>query len=587
MHKIFSALQRNNRMLVKGFKLDKAFFVSKIFMTVYGSIITFIGIILPKYMLDAIQNKSYKRAILVLGISFMINMIGSIVDRIYSPYSAVATEKMNVSITEEFLNKSFSLKVSYFENEKAYSNYSVAFDNCAGIVHSAVDIFFGTLSACINLTVAFSLLIWMNKAVFIFMICIIVAQLMIERKRKKIMFDYQMEVNRDNRQLNYLYRLFYVPQFMRDIRVNSLKDFVYKKKKEATDGIVEKVERMSKRGGNVSLKVAIVSHFETLLTSLYFIYETVRGKIALGDFFVALNSYSTIKSSIASILSSCNSIYENDLYITHYENFMNEPELSDKDGAIELKSISEIEFRNVCFSYPNATQEALTNVSFVIREGEKIAIVGRNGAGKTTIIKLLLRLYEPCAGTIIINGRDIYDYKVSSLRNAVGVLFQDYTIYPFSIGDNVRVGKNVGDESVKRAIEKVGMLNKVLSLKKGIDTAITNQMEDSGVELSGGEAQRIAIARMYVCSASTLILDEPTSNLDPLIENELYDTILDDSKGKTVIIISHRLAFTYKMDKIICLQDGHIIEEGTHNELVKLKNGVYKQMVDVNIKKYE
>ena len=314
-----------------------------------------------------------------------------------------------------------------------------------------------------------------------------------------------------------------MPQFMRDIRVNSLKDFVYKKKKEATDGIVEKVERMSKRGGNVSLKVAIVSHFETLLTSLYFIYETVRGKIALGDFFVALNSYSTIKSSIASILSSCNSIYENDLYITHYENFMNEPELSDKDGAIELKSISEIEFRNVCFSYPNATQEALTNVSFVIREGEKIAIVGRNGAGKTTIIKLLLRLYEPCAGTIIINGRDIYDYKVSSLRNAVGVLFQDYTIYPFSIGDNVRVGKNVGDESVKRAIEKVGMLNKVLSLKKGIDTAITNQMEDSGVELSGGEAQRIAIARMYVCSASTLILDEPTSNLDPLIENELYD----------------------------------------------------------------
>ena len=349
---------------------------------------------------------------------------------------------------------------------------------------------------------------------------------------------------------------------------------------------MEKAGKMSKKIGNVSLKVAILSHVETFLTSLYFIFETVRGTVALGDFFVALNSYSTIKSAIASILSSCNSIYENDLYITHYENFMNEPELSDNSDAVRLDRIDRIEFRNVSFTYPNGVSESISDLSFVIEKNQKVAIVGCNGAGKTTIVKLLLRLYEPSRGEILINNRNIKDFQVVSLRATIGVLFQDYSIYPFSIRDNVQVGKTVSTEKIEDALRKVRMLNKVLSLKNGLDTAITNQMEDEGVELSGGEAQRIAIARMYTCACPTIILDEPTSSLDPIIENELYDTILDDSKDKTVIIISHRLAFTYKMDKIICMQNGCKVEEGTHNELIKIENGNYRSMVEVNTKRY-
>ena len=184
MDKIFEVLKRYKRMLVKGYRLDKAFFVSKILMTFYSSIITFIGIVIPKYMLSAIENRSIKRAIIVLGISFAISMIGSIIDRLYSPYSSVAVEKMNVKITEAFLDKSFSLKISYFENAEAYNNYSVAFDNCSGVVHSAVDIFFGTFSAVINLVMAFSILAWMNKGVLVFMLFIVVVQLLIDRKRK-------------------------------------------------------------------------------------------------------------------------------------------------------------------------------------------------------------------------------------------------------------------------------------------------------------------------------------------------------------------------------------------------------------------
>lgn len=586
MNKAIEIMRRNTRMIIKGYKLDKAFFVSKVLMTLYGSVITYIGIVIPRYLLEAIQNKSIKRAVIALGISFAVSMLGSLIDRFYSPYSSVAVEKMNVKITEEFLNKSFSLKISYFENAEAYNKYSVAFDNCTDIVHSAVDIFFSTFLSFINLIMAFSILAWMNKVVLVFMIFVVIVQLLIDRKRKKIMFDYQLEVNKDNRQLNYLYRLFYVPQFMRDIRVNSLKDFVYKKKKEATDGIIEKEGRMAKKIGNVSLKVAVFSHFETFLTSLYFVYEALRGVIALGDFFVAINSYSTIKSAISSILASVNSVYENDLYVSLYENFMNEPVVEDDSDAKVLDKIERIEFKNVSFSYPNAVEKSLSNISFVIEKNQKVAIVGCNGAGKTTIVKLLLRLYEPDSGEILINGCNINVYQINSLRNCIGVLFQDYSIYPFSIRDNVKIGKNVEQEDIENALRKVRMYDKVLSLKNGLDTAITNQMEDEGVELSGGEAQRIALARMYVCSCSMIILDEPTSSLDPLIENELYDAILDDSKEKAVIIISHRLAFTHRMSKIICMQDGCKKEEGTHNELMKIENGQYRSMFEVNTRRY-
>lgn len=190
---------------------------------------------------------------------------------------------------------------------------------------------------------------------------------------------------------------------------------------------------------------------------------------------------------------------------------------------------------------------------------------------------MLLRLYEPDRGSILINGRDIRTYQIASLRSSIAVLFQDYAIYPFSVSDNVKIGKNISKDAVCDALKKVGMLERVLRLTNGIDTPITSQMEDDGVEFSGGEAQRIAIARMYACDSKLLILDEPTSNLDPVIENELYENILDDSKEKTVIIISHRMAFTYKMDKIICMKSGSIEEEGTHNELLQIEDGLYKK----------
>jgi ABC transporter, ATP-binding protein len=373
---------------------------------------------------------------------------------------------------------------------------------------------------------------------------------------------------------------------MRDIRVNSLKDYVFSKKMAAFNSLINNIKETQGKLSVITLVLSILSHLETLLISAYFIIEAYQGYMLVGDFFVSLNSYNSLKNSIASLFETYNVLYENNLYITDYIFFMNIGK-NDKyiEGKIQLTYVKQIEFKNVSFTYPNSKTQALTNVSFKISSGERLAIVGNNGAGKTTIIKLILRLYRPQSGKIEINGINIEDYDTSSLRKVFSVLFQDYTVYPFSIRDNITLGKNISLERIEYALQCVDMLDRIRNLPNGIDTPITSQMLDSGVEFSGGENQRIALARIYVSDNDFIVLDEPTSNLDPFIEYKLYESLLNTLEDKTVIIISHRLTFTYKMDRILCFKDGILVEDGSHENLVK-HNGYYAQMYHLCTEKY-
>ena len=247
--------------------------------------------------------------------------------------------------------------------------------------------------------------------------------------------------------------------------------------------------------------------------------------------------------------------------------------------------IESLVFQDVSFKYPNASEYALKNVSFSIKKGDRIAIVGKNGAGKTTMIKLLLRLYDPTHGKILINGVDIAEYDLSSLRRVASVLFQDYSLYAFSVRENLTLGALVPDEKIIDALSRVNLLDKVMSLPKKLDTPITNQLYEEGVEFSGGEMQRLALARAYLRNHGLFVLDEPTSNLDPFVESAFYEDLLSQNSN-TVIVISHRITFTHRMTKIICMRGGSIEEIGTPAELLKNPQSLYKEMYDLNTAKY-
>ena len=256
------------------------------------------------------------------------------------------------------------------------------------------------------------------------------------------------------------------------------------------------------------------------------------------------------------------------------------------DGTLTVPNSGDIELKDVEFTYKGNEKPTIGGISMSIKKGEKIALVGYNGAGKTTLIKLILRLYDPTQGSIYFGENNLKEYPIKEYRGKYGVLFQDFEIVAASIAQNFSMSDGEFDkEKADTVIKKVAFAEKLQSLPDGYETQLTKEFSDNGVNLSGGEAQKLALARVLYSSANVIILDEPSSALDPIAEYELNKAVTELSGDKTVIIISHRLSTTRFVDKIYMLEYGRIIEEGDHNTLL-LKNGKYAEMFSAQAEKY-
>ena len=257
-----------------------------------------------------------------------------------------------------------------------------------------------------------------------------------------------------------------------------------------------------------------------------------------------------------------------------------EPSIAeDYDGIDPGDTIEKIEFRNVSFSYKD--KEIIHDMSLEIIGGKTYALVGHNGAGKSTIIKLLMRFYDPTSGAIYLNGRDIKEYNLQKYRRLFATAFQEQQIFAMSVKDNVLMRKttNEDDGVVIEALKLAGVYDKVQTLKNGIDTMLTKEFDNDGAVLSGGEFQKIVVARAFVMDSPAKIFDEPSSALDPISENQLFENIMNNGKGKTMLFISHRLSSVQNADWVFMLENGRVIEEGTHKMLLE-QNGVYADMYE-------
>jgi len=291
---------------------------------------------------------------------------------------------------------------------------------------------------------------------------------------------------------------------------------------------------------------------------------------------------------------------EHSLYIEKYRQFMNwEPEI--KSGELPVCSFESLAIKSAGFEYTPCMPEkeggkekkpvrALTDVSLEIRRGEKIALVGYNGAGKTTLIKLLLRLYDVTEGEILYNGINIKNYNTEQYRSHIGVVFQDYKLFAATIAENVLGGDYTDTEeqreTVLSALRASSFEDKLAQLPDGINTPLTREFDEKGVNLSGGESQKVAIARVFAKPYELIIMDEPSSALDPISEYKLNHSILEGAKDRTVIFISHRLSTTRMADRIYMFENGSIIESGSHEELMAL-DGKYSEMFRVQAEKYQ
>ncbi len=349
--------------------------------------------------------------------------------------------------------------------------------------------------------------------------------------------------------------------------------------------ILDKWRGITKTVLNERLRTTIKAQKQFLISTVLFktwsffivfslVYAIISGNVSIGLFAALIASTGTVLSSTESLSHSLDNVMRRILMIKHFDNFMSLPEIPDIQSGKKIQS-PHIVFENVTFTYPKTDKHILNGVSFEIKPGERIALVGENGAGKSTIIKLLCRLYTPDSGRILINGTDIAELSQAQLRDVYSVVFQDFGSYHLMLRENVAfgaIGKLHDDNAIKTAM-KQGLAS---GIGDNLDMHLGKLTED-GVDLSGGQWQRIAIARACIADSAFVILDEPTASLDPVAESEVYHSFAEVMKNKGAILISHRLASARICDRIIVLADGVVKESGSHDGLVNA-GGRYARM---------
>lgn len=345
-----------------------------------------------------------------------------------------------------------------------------------------------------------------------------------------------------------------------------------------SDGTLKGIESTSVKYGGIS---AFISSLIGGLVYIFVGLKAVAGSISIGSIVQYTGSINQFISGSTLVLTSINSIINNNQYLQLYIDFLNiEGEKYKGTLPVEKRDDDEyeIEFRNVSFKYPGTDEYVLKNVSIELNIGERLAIVGMNGSGKTTFIKLLCRLYDPDEGEILLNGIDIKKYDYEEYMNLFSIVFQDFKLFSFSLGQNVAASVDYDEKEVEDVLEKVGFKERLDTMPKGVQTPLYKDFDKIGVEISGGEAQKIALARALYRDAPIIILDEPTAALDPIAEFEIYSKFNEIVGTKTAFYISHRLSSCRFCDEIAVFHEGRIIQKGTHEELLEDEEGKYYEL---------
>jgi ATP-binding cassette subfamily B protein len=392
------------------------------------------------------------------------------------------------------------------------------------------------------------------------------------------------------RRMNYLVTLLTTDSYAKEVKLFGLGRYFIDRYRLIGERYYGSQRRQVVRRYLVGFLWGNLSTIATSVTYLYVALQAIAGKLTLGDLTLYTTAAQSVQNSIQGILGGFSGMYEHNLYLSNlFELMETKSVLPTPANPVPVPNPvrGEIRFDHVTFAYPGATANALTDLSFTVSPGETIAIVGRNGAGKTTLFKLICRLYDPTGGRILIDDIDIRDLDPAQLRAQIGGMFQDYVTYQATAAENIGLG-NLADiadrEAILTASRQAGSDELIAGLPQGYDTAL-GKWFDAGVNLSGGEWQKVALARAFMRDARILLLDEPTSALDAQAEYELFERIHSLTRGRTAVYISHRFSTVRRADRILFLEHGRLVEQGTHEQLMRL-NGRYTRLFRLQASAY-
>lgn len=399
-------------------------------------------------------------------------------------------------------------------------------------------------------------------------------------QKKSVYFD---------RRIKYLFKSMISFEFGKETRINEASEWLCEKYESETKDYIKAYSKNQRHNFKLIIVSNICNCVQLLVMYGYCSFKAIIGSITVGSFSVYLGAITSFMNNAFSVIYQLSNIR----FLSHcaddYKAFVEAATPTHKVKGVNSIDTEngkhEFEFVNVSFKYPNTENYVLKNVSLKIATGERLSIVGYNGAGKSTFIKLLCRLYEPTEGVILYNGVDISTINYDQYRELLAVVFQDYQLFAFSVGDNIVLNREKNEKNIWTAIDKSGLSDKMLNLKNGLDTQLSKNFSADGIEFSGGEGQKLACARAYYRDSPVVILDEPTASLDPIAEAQLYGRFNEIIGTKTAIYISHRLASVKFCDKVAVFAAGELIEYGTHKELIE-RDGVYTEMFNKQAQYY-
>lgn len=558
-----------------------------LFVSILASLVSVVNLFVTRYIVNTIQvgndNHLFKNVLMIVVALFIINLIHSFINRyIQQKIIPRNTQIISRQMQSELFHKASVIEMKHYDKADFFNTFSMALQQSDARAQGVLNTLNAFVSSLFSIGALATLIAVLEPMLFVMVIVNVAISFLMNTLITKHQHSFAEERIQPQREMEYSKYIFYRLENAKELRINrNLKDLLTDKLCNANSTIVKLIEKYGKKLTLLSWIQSMMNHAMTASILVYLSYKVIKGVLLIGDFVTLTSSSQQLAMQISELIASFPQMYEHSLYIDNFKEFIAYAPPANYGEGVKITKIKSVKLQNVSFSYPLCKARTLKNINFEIKAGQRIAIVGENGAGKSTIVKLLLELYEADSGQVIINGHNISSYELNSYRECIGVVFQDYKVFALSIAENIlmhRANKDGKDEeTVIDALKFVGLYDKVMQLPQGIYTKLTKEFSEEGVVFSGGEIQKLALARAYVRNCSLLILDEPSSSLDPIAEREMLHKMMRLSDNKCAIIISHRLKNIKNVDCIYVVNQGKIVEYGTHKALMETR-GLYFNM---------